>query len=247
MIFIGESYAGKTSIMKRFSYDIFNEDYKYTVGLDFHEIEVLINNEKKKLLLYDTSGDEKFRCLIPQYFSDSQIIIIVYDISNKDSFKNVINLINMIDNKTKENAIITLVGNKKDLENIRQVSTKEAEAFARQKGFLFHEVSSKTGEKIKELFENMIFPEIIKKLLKKEGENDEESNVIQLNDEKTDKIVKNKEELKIKNSKKLKVFLEVIKSFGILKYNEDNLEKDYKILMLGLDASGKTVILYISI
>ena len=116
-----------------------------------------------RLLLYDTAGQEKFKSLIPMYIRDANIIIVVYDITNKDSFTHTEHWVNETRDLKREDAIFVLVGNKIDLDETRAVSHKEAEDFASEKGFLFHEVSAKTGDEVQELFTSVIFPEMARK------------------------------------------------------------------------------------
>ena len=97
------------------------------------------------------------------YIRDANIIIVVYDITNKDSFIHTEHWVNETKDLKREDAIFVLVGNKIDLEENRTVSHKEAEDFAAEKGFLFHEVSAKTGDEVQELFTSIIFPEMSRK------------------------------------------------------------------------------------
>ena len=163
IIFLGDQYVGKSSILNRFYQDKFEEDYQATIGLDFHSKNVEIKGSTIRLLLYDTAGQEKFKSLIPMYIRDANIILVVYDITNKDSFLHTEHWVNETKDLKREDAIFVLVGNKTDLEEKRAVSNKEGEDFAAEKGFLFHEVSAKTGEEIQELFTEIIFPEMAKK------------------------------------------------------------------------------------
>ena len=104
-----------------------------------------------------------FKSLIPMYIRDANIIIVVYDITVKESFTNTSHWVNETKDLKKEDAIFVLVGNKIDLETNRQVSIKEAEELAKQNDFLFFEVSAKTGVNVHELFNNNIFPAMAKK------------------------------------------------------------------------------------
>ena len=174
IIFLGDQYVGKSSILNRFYQDRFEPDYQATIGLDFHSKNVEIKGTTIRLLLYDTAGQEKFKSLIPMYIRDANIIIVVYDISNKDSFIHTDHWVNETKDLKREDAIFVLVGNKIDLEDKRTVQRKEAEDFAAEKGFLFHEVSAKTGEEIQELFNSVIFPEMARKF--KIGDEEEENN-----------------------------------------------------------------------
>ena len=181
IIFLGDQYVGKSSILNRFYQDKFEPDYQATIGLDFHSKNVNINGNTIRLLLYDTAGQEKFKSLIPMYIRDANIIIVVYDISNKESFVHTEHWVNETQDLKREDAIFVLVGNKIDLEEKRTVDKKEAEDYATEKGFLFYEVSAKTGEQVQELFDTKIFPEMARKFHIEDeddegGENEEEQN-----------------------------------------------------------------------
>ena len=182
IIFLGDQYVGKSSILNRFYQDKLEQDYQATIGLDFHSKNVYINGNPVRLLLYDIAGQEKFKSLIPMYIRDANIILVVYDITNKDSFTHTEHWVNEIKDLKREDAIFVLVGNKTDLGDNRVVQVKEAEDYATEKGFLFHEVSARTGENVEELFNNKIFPEMARKYnigdeeeeMKKEKEEEEE-------------------------------------------------------------------------
>ena len=174
IIFLGDQYVGKSSILNRFYQDRFEPDYQATIGLDFHSKNVEIKGTTIRLLLYDTAGQEKFKSLIPMYIRDANIILVVYDITLKDSFVHTEHWVNETKDLKRDDAIFVLVGNKIDLVDKREVTTKEAEDFATQKGFLFYEVSAKSGEGIEQLFQNKIFPEMSKKFnIGEEGEIDD--------------------------------------------------------------------------
>jgi len=197
IIFLGDQYVGKSSILNRFYQDRFEPDYQATIGLDFHSKNVEIKGSTIRLLLYDTAGQERFKSLIPMYIRDANIIIVVYDISNKDSFIHTDHWVNETKDLKREDAIFVLVGNKIDLEDKRVVTNKEASDFAEEKGFLFHEVSAKTGDEVQELFNNVIFPEMARKF----NIGDEEGEPKNEQEEGGDKKVKlnqNNEELKKK-------------------------------------------------
>ena len=163
IIFLGDQSVGKSSILNRFYQDKFEPNYQATIGLDFHNKNTEINGESIRLLLYDTAGQEKFKSLIPMYIRDANIILVVYDITMKDSFTHTEHWVNETKDLKREDAIFVLIGNKIDLEGNRVVSTKEGEKFATEKGFIFHEVSAKTGEGVEVLFTNKIFPEMARK------------------------------------------------------------------------------------
>ena len=172
IIFLGDQSVGKSSILNRFYQNKFEPDYQATIGLDFHSKNIEINGTSIRLLLYDTAGQEKFKSLIPMYIRDANIILVVYDISVKDSFIHTEHWVNETKDLKREDAIFVLIGNKTDLEEKRAVTYKEAENFASEKGFIFQEVSAKNGDGIEELFEKKIFSEMARKF--KIGNEDEE-------------------------------------------------------------------------
>ena len=179
---MGDQGVGKSSILNRFSQDKFEQEYQATIGLDFHSKNATINGANIRLLLYDTAGQEKFKSLIPMYIRDANIIIVVYDITIKDSFTHTSHWVNETKDLKREDAIFVLVGNKIDLNDKRQVSSQEGQNYANEKEFIFFEVSARTGQGIQELFNNNIFPEMVKKF-KIVGDDDD---LYKTNEQKTD-------------------------------------------------------------
>ena len=160
LIFLGDQTVGKSSILNRFRNDTYTEDYQASIGLDFQSKIVQIDNKDIHLLLYDTAGQEKFRSLIPMYTRDADIIFLVYDVSNKETFKHIGGRLNELTNINKEEVIIFLVGNNKELIDGRVVSYEEGEKFAKENGLIFQEISARTGEGFSELFYNKLLKEI---------------------------------------------------------------------------------------
>ena len=160
LIFLGDQSVGKSCILNRFLNDTFIEDYQATIGLDFQSKNVQIDNQDIHLLLYDTAGQEKFRSLIPMYTRDANIILLVYDITNKESFENLSLWLKDLTNINFDEAIICIVANKIDLNEKRVVNLEEGEKFAEEHDFIFQEISAKTGEGFSELFYKNLFEKI---------------------------------------------------------------------------------------
>ena len=160
LIFLGDQNVGKSSILNRFLNDTFIEEYQATIGLDFQSKNVQIDNQDIHLLLYDTAGQEKFRSLIPMYTRDANIILLVYDISNRDSFTNLSQWLKDLTNVNMEEVILCIVGNKIDLNDKRAVNTEEGKKFAEEHDFIFQEISAKTGEGFSDLFYKNLFEQI---------------------------------------------------------------------------------------
>ena len=160
LIFLGDQNVGKSSILNRFTNDTFSEDYQATIGLDFQSKNIQIDNQDIHLLLYDTAGQEKYRCLIPMYTRDSHIILLTYDISRKDSFFHLSDWLKDLTNINMNEVIFAVVGNKIDLEEKREISSEEGRNFAEEHSFIFQEVSAKTGDGFSDLFYKKLFEKI---------------------------------------------------------------------------------------
>ena len=143
IIFLGDQYVGKSSILNRFYQDKFEPDYQATIGLDFHSKNVAINGTSVRLLLYDTAGQEKFKSLIPMYIRDANIIIVVYDITSKDSFLHTEHWVNETKDLKREDAIFVLVGNKIDLEVKEFYKRKKQKIMQVLKDFYFMKFQQK--------------------------------------------------------------------------------------------------------
>ncbi len=174
LIFLGNQNVGKSSILSRFVQDKFEESYNATIGLDYHSKQIMVEKQNIRLILYDTAGQEKFKSLLKMYMRDANIIFVVYDITNRDSFMKIDYWLEEVQETKKENTIIAIVGNKIDKDNERVISISEGEAYARSKGFIFNEISAKTGEGIKELFYNKLYSQISKFYCFKDDDKGEE-------------------------------------------------------------------------
>lgn len=154
-------------------YDSFDAQYKATIGIDFMSKVwyscITVHNETTsltqqtmylpdriiRLQLWDTAGQERFRTLIPSYIRDSNVAVIVYDITNRKSFKDASKWIDDVRAERGNQVIIALVGNKTDLGDKREVSSEEGEAKAKEIGAIFIETSAKAGHNVKALFKKV--------------------------------------------------------------------------------------------
>jgi len=167
LIVVGDQNTGKSCILNRFANEIFEENYQATIGLDFLNKTVNINGQEVHLVLYDTAGQEKFRSLIPMYIREAQIILLIYDITNKESFESIPKWFSDVLNVKNDEAIFALIGNKVDLNDKRVVSFEEGKKLANEKNIIFEEVSAKDGQNFNELFNNKLFNELYKKFKNK--------------------------------------------------------------------------------
>uniref|UniRef100_A0A673Z993 RAB6A, member RAS oncogene family n=1 Tax=Salmo trutta TaxID=8032 RepID=A0A673Z993_SALTR len=155
LVFLGEQSVGKTSLITRFMYDSFDNTYQATIGIDFLSKTMYLEDRTVsfvRLQLWDTAGQERFRSLIPSYIRDSTVAVVVYDITNVNSFQQTTKWIDDVRTERGSDVIIMLVGNKTDLADKRQITTEEGEQRAKELNVLFIETSAKTGYNVKQLF-----------------------------------------------------------------------------------------------
>ena len=159
VVLLGESGVGKTQIVNRKAHNTYEEDFQSTTGVNFTSWSVKINQDKPdqniKLKVWDTAGQEKFRNLISEYFKIGNAFVIVYDITNKESFENIQTWIQLAKDNATKNPVYFLVGNKTDMENDgkRNVRTEDAKKFANDNKMQFFEVSALYGTNIDDLFD----------------------------------------------------------------------------------------------
>jgi small GTP-binding protein len=148
---LGDTQSGKSSIVNRFYDDQFTEDTKPTIGVFLQTKSLTINDSNVKLEMWDTAGQES---LLNMYYKEAKAIIIVYDITNEDSFKKAQTLFIKVTENQNNKADIFIIGNKLDLvtEKTRKVSTEEAQKFADENKITFLEVSAKENTNINDLF-----------------------------------------------------------------------------------------------
>lgn len=152
LVFLGEQNVGKTSIITRFMYDSFDTSYQATIGIDFLSKTMYLEDRTIRLQLWDTAGQERFRSLIPSYIRDSTVAVVVYDISNLNSFLQTSRWIDDVRNERGKDVVIMMVGNKTDLIDKRQVTTLEGEQRSKELNVMFIETSAKDGYNVKQLF-----------------------------------------------------------------------------------------------
>ena len=125
-----------------------------SIGVDFKLKNIEVDNKKVKLQIWDTAGQERFRTITTSYYKGAQAIVVVFDITDKDSFEHVKNWMADVDKFAKEGVLRILVGNKCDLEHKRQVSNENGKELASKYGIQFLETSAKETVNIEKLFED---------------------------------------------------------------------------------------------
>ncbi|KAJ3439536.1 ras-related protein rab-5c [Anaeramoeba flamelloides] len=151
IVLLGESGVGKTSIVLRFTANRFHETMSPTIGASFLNESIQVEETEINLQIWDTAGQERYNSLTPLYYRGSHGALIVYDISDEQSFDRATYWVNQLQNQGGEKSKIMLIGNKFDL-NQKNVDSKMASEYADQNGLLFRETSAKTGLGIPDVF-----------------------------------------------------------------------------------------------
>jgi len=151
---VGESGVGKSCLLVRWvDDDFFTEDDKYSIGVDYKFKSITVKEKNVKLQIYDTAGQERFRTVTASFYRGAHGILLVYDITDKESFgSRVEDWLKEIKSYTADNTPIVFVGNKCDLTEKRQVDQATAKAFAEKYNLKFLETSAKTGTGVNEAF-----------------------------------------------------------------------------------------------
>lgn len=153
---VGDSGVGKTSIIGRFVTGIFLNDVNSSGGLSYSQKFYEKDGKKVSLHLWDTVGEEKFRALGRNFYRDSYIIIIVYDICNRESFENIKEVwYPDIKNYGEKFKILSLVGNKSDKYEEEEVNLEEAKEYAKEINAQFFLVSANDGSGIENMFQTL--------------------------------------------------------------------------------------------
>jgi len=155
LVLIGDSGVGKSCLLLRFADDSFTDSYISTIGVDFRFRTVNIDMKTVKLQIWDTAGQERFRTITSAYYRGAHGIIMVYDVTNYESFEHVEEWLNEVNRHASEQTLKLLVGNKADLADDKKVSSEEAKKFADTLSISFLETSAKNATNVEAAFLTM--------------------------------------------------------------------------------------------
>ncbi len=155
LILVGDSGVGKSCIHQQLTNDSFKPIYKSTIGIDYGSYLIRKNDYNFRLQLWDTAGQEMFHSLVRTYFRNKIGAIVVFDLTDRETFISVRQWIKEIKLFCSPDIIITLVGNKIDLKDKRAVSYEEANKFAKDHDINYFEVSAKDNKQIIAMFEKI--------------------------------------------------------------------------------------------
>ena len=153
IITLGDSHVGKSSLIIKYIDNKFSNVYMSTIGFDLNHKQITLKDgTDAKIMIYDTAGQERFKSLAANYIKKANGILLVYDISDHQTFENIEMWMNSIIMEKGDKLPIVLVGNKADLTEERQVTKEEGKNLAENKGFHFYETSCKDGANVTESF-----------------------------------------------------------------------------------------------
>jgi small GTP-binding protein len=152
LVLLGESAVGKSSLVLRFVKGQFHEYQESTIGAAFLTQTVMLDDTTVKFEIWDTAGQERYHSLAPMYYRGAQAAIVVYDITNQETFARAKTWVKELQRQASPSIVIALAGNKSDLAAKRMVDHDEALTYAEENGLLFMETSAKTAMNVTDIF-----------------------------------------------------------------------------------------------
>ena len=158
VLLLGDSTVGKTCFLLRYCDKTFQEAHLSTIGLDYRLKSMTLQSGKNiKLQIWDTAGQDRFRAITKNYYKGANGIILIYDVTNRQSYENVKNWITQIREEANPNVVIYLAGNKVDVsEEEKVVKTEEGKKIAEEFNLPLYETSAKNGVNINRIFEELV-------------------------------------------------------------------------------------------
>ena len=158
VLLLGDSSVGKTCFLLRYCDKSFQDAHLSTIGLDYRLKTLTLKNKKSiKLQIWDTAGQDRFRAITKNYYKGANGIILIYDVTNLQTYENVKNWITQIREEANPNVIIYLAGNKIDIpEESRAVKTSDGQKIADEYQLPFKETSAKDGMNVNEIFQELV-------------------------------------------------------------------------------------------
>ncbi|ELP85077.1 rab11, putative [Entamoeba invadens IP1] len=155
-VMMGDSGAGKTCLLMRFTRNEFDAEKKSTIGVEFSSKQIQYKDSAVRIQIWDTAGQERYRAITGAYYRGSLGAVMVYDVTKKSSFEALDRWHNELIENGDKSVVKMVIGNKCDLEQMREVTTEEAEEFAKKTGSYFFETSAMDGTNVEKAFMQMI-------------------------------------------------------------------------------------------
>lgn len=156
IVLIGDSAVGKSNILSRYIRDEFSIETKSTVGVEFGHKKLLLKNAKIKAQIWDTAGQERYKSITNAYYKGAKGAFVVFDLTRKETFNTVDRWIDELKTNSDQEVTVLLIGNKSDLEELRQVTLEEAKSKAEKHNLAYLETSALQSVNIDKAFGIMI-------------------------------------------------------------------------------------------
>lgn len=161
VVLLGDSGVGKTALMKMYCEKKFDKPYQATIGADFLQKEMMVNNKPITMQIWDTAGQERFKSLVCKFYRGADACILVYDVTSAQSFERLEfwmrEFIEHADIKDPKRFPFLIVGNKNDLHNDRKVPESKAKAWCKNNGDLqFIDTSAKVNHNVEQAFTKVV-------------------------------------------------------------------------------------------
>ncbi|XP_042015530.1 ras-related protein RABA5b-like [Salvia splendens] len=156
IVVIGDSAVGKSNLLSRFTRDEFDHNSKATIGVEFQTQVLEVDGKEVKAQVWDTAGQERFRAVTSAYYRGAVGALVVYDITRRITFDSVKRWLDELNTHCDTAVTRMLVGNKLDLESIREVTTEEGTELAEEEGMFFIETSALDSTNVNKAFEIVI-------------------------------------------------------------------------------------------
>ena len=156
LILVGDSCVGKSNILLKYLKNEFDPNSRATVGVEFGTKNIIIDNKKIKIQIWDTAGEERYRSITSAYYKGAKGAFIVYDITRKSTFDNIDKWISDLKLNGDKNICIIILGNKSDLDDKREVSKEGGIKKSEMYKTAFMETSALNGDNIEKAFDELI-------------------------------------------------------------------------------------------
>ncbi len=155
LVILGDTAVGKSCLVLRYVREEFCEFQESTIGAAFLSHTAELGSESVKFEIWDTAGQERYRSLAPMYYRGAAAAVIVYDVTNRESFSGAKSWVKELERRAGTGIVIALAGNKSDMESKRNIEFEEVAAYAQENNLLHFETSAKTGANIKEFIQEI--------------------------------------------------------------------------------------------
>ncbi|KAL9669669.1 hypothetical protein QQ045_007216 [Rhodiola kirilowii] len=156
VVVIGDSAVGKSNLLSRYARNEFSPHSKATIGVEFQTQSMEIDGKEVKAQIWDTAGQERFRAVTSAYYRGAVGALVVYDITRRTTFDSVSRWLDELKSHSDSTVAKILVGNKCDLEHMRNISSEEGKSLAESEGLFFIETSALDSTNVQEAFELVI-------------------------------------------------------------------------------------------